>query len=250
MSTSKVVLFSINILTFFIGCAVLGLGVFLMTETKDYSGFMEYFETTEMVSKINIASWVFVVFGCLVSLVSFLGCCAVVTSNKRMMYAFASVMTVFIISEFAGSVTVLLYKEPSLEVVETALRSSLETYGSTGDNSKITIAWDNVQMGLECCGIVNASDWKQTPFGQKDSGKNVPDSCCRIQSEGCGRGKLFDPYDDGLHSKGCFEKFENFVKRNLMFVGGAGIAIATIQILMVIAACYLGKDIENQGQYV
>lgn len=48
---------------------------------------------------------------------------------------------------------------------------------------------------MNCCGVVSYKDWFLTTFG---NGTDVPDSCCLLVVEGCGKGvaNLADPDDE------------------------------------------------------
>lgn len=48
---------------------------------------------------------------------------------------------------------------------------------------------------MNCCGTEDYEDWFDTTFG---NGTDVPDSCCLLISEGCGKGIKNDvtPEDD------------------------------------------------------
>ena len=63
------------------------------------------------------------------------------------------------------------------DIVEANMIYTLGKYHE-GEKTPATLAWDNVQEGLNCCGVYNASDW----------GSNIPDSCHEeeeIYHEGC-----------------------------------------------------------------
>ena len=163
LSGAKFALFFLSAVNFFIGCVLLGLGIFMSTTTKNYSGVVEYFEGTELAPKIDIASWLFITVGCFVALVSFFGCCAVCAGKKWMFYAFAIMMSGFIIVEIVGAVVILVYDQPSLDVMSPHLKKSIETYRNKTDD-KTTIAWDNIQTHFKCCGIEGPFDWNGTVF--------------------------------------------------------------------------------------
>lgn len=48
---------------------------------------------------------------------------------------------------------------------------------------------------MNCCGVESYEDWFPTSFG---NGTDVPDSCCLLISEGCGKDikNTVDPADD------------------------------------------------------
>ena len=48
-----------------------------------------------------------------------------------------------------------------------------------------------ITFQLNCCGAQEYMDWKNTTFGQ--NGDSVPDSCCILDAEDCGKGILKVP---------------------------------------------------------
>ena len=239
IAMSRWILFIINFVTFVLGCVLLALGVWSMTTTKDYSGFVEYFQNTKLEKQISLASMVLISVGTFLVLVSLLGCCAAMKKSQFMMDAFSWVMLALLVAEVFGVVTVFLYKDPSLEVVRNSLQGSLKSYKDINEtewDNKRHRMWDKVQRNMKCCGIDSPADWKNVTT------LSAPDSCCKIESTNCGENTLVGPgpYDD-LHGDGCLKKFTNWIRKRMMLIGGLAIVMALVQVLMVIAACHLAK---------
>ena len=237
IAMSRWILFIINFVTIVLGCVLLAIGVWSMTTTKDYSGFVDYFKNTKLEKQISLASMVLISVGTFLVLVSLLGCCAAMKKSQFMMYAFSWVMLAILVAEVFGVVAVFLYKDPSLGVVRNSLQESLKSYKDINDTvyeNKRHRMWDKVQRNMKCCGIDSPADWKSI------TAPNAPDSCCKIESKNCGENTLVDPYDD-LHLEGCLEKFTGWVKKRMMLIGGLAIVMALVQVFMVIASCHLAK---------
>ena len=239
IAMSRWILFIINFVTFVLGCLLLALGVWSMTTTKDYSGFVEYFKNTKLEKQISLASMVLISVGIFLVLVSLLGCCAAMKKSQFMMDAFSWVMLALLVAEVFGVVTVFLYKDPSLDIVRNSLQESLTSYKDTNETvwqNKQHLMWDKVQRNMKCCGIDSPEDWKNITF------VNAPDSCCKIESTNCGENTLVGPGPyEGLHGNGCLEKFTDWIRKRMMLIGGLAIVMALVQVLMVIAACHLAK---------
>ena len=177
---SRWILFIINFVTFVLGCLLLALGIWSMTTTKDYSGFVEYFKNTKLEKQISLASMVLISVGIFLVLVSLLGCCAAMKKSQFMMYAFSWIMLALLVAEIFGVVTVFLYKDPSLDIVRNNLQESLISYKDTNETvweNKQHLMWDKVQRNMKCCGIDSSADWKNV------TALNAPDSCCKIESK-------------------------------------------------------------------
>ena len=52
---------------------------------------------------------------------------------------------------------------------------------------------------------------------------DVPDTCCKVFTEGCGKGGATGT--DKIHTTGCFVKFEQFVVDNAATAAGVGKSI-------------------------
>lgn len=74
----------------------------------------------------------------------------------------------------------------------------------------------------------NYTDWANTTFGQ---GKNVPDSCCKEYTVGCGVNKILSPdADEQLYTIGCVPALGQQVKHKAAVFAGIGVGIAIIQV--------------------
>ena len=242
----KFVLLVVNMVNFVVGWLLLSLGIFMVTTTKDYSAIVVYFEGPELVTKISVASFLFITVGCVVALVSFIGCCAVCRGSKWMFYTYALLTSVFVIVEITGGVYILVYDDPTLKVLRPDLQMSSQTYGNPGFE-KSTLGWNKIQSQFKCCGIEGPRDWEGTTF-QKGNSTTAPDSCCKIEFHNCGAGQLIPSYDE-LNSEGCFTKFHAFVTDHIKIVGYTAIGIAIFQIIVVVIAFYLGKELPDTSRY-
>lgn len=63
--------------------------------------------------------------------------------------------------------------------------NSLHLYNkSNPDQKTITRSWDMMQDDMSCCGVTSFKDWAdKSDFANTT---NLPDSCCKVYSEGCG----------------------------------------------------------------
>ena len=236
-SMFKSLLFLINLLFFLVGCSIIGLGTFVTLKTEEYEGFFhDGFNTSDLKSALVLPSSIFITVGVLITVISFLGCCAVCQDSKCMMYSFAIIIFVILIAQIAVAVVMFLYKDKAYKKVSDGLTEGLKGYGI--NDTAITTAWDNIQEDFKCCGVKNANDWTNTTFGKMNPDK-APDSCCEIVKKGCGDGKL--PKGTGLNSKGCLEKFDEFVESHVNMIGGVGIGLFLFQLIMVIVACVLAN---------
>ena len=244
-STFKFFVFLLNFIFFLAGVAIIGIGAYMAIKMKDY---FDFFATSDVkgLENVGLSSYVFIIVGVLVTVISFFGCCAACTDNKCMMGTFATLMGLILIAEVGVAVTLLVYKGQAKDVISEVMKKGMDGYGDP-DKEGVTRGWDEIQETFTCCGVDKPDDWKNQPF--QTSVTDAPDSCCTVKSEGCGAGKLTSPYT-GLHNKGCLTEFEGFVENNLILVGGVGLAIIFVQLIAVITGCCLAKKMGDKDNYV
>ena len=68
---------------------------------------------------------------------------------------------------------------------------------------------------------------------------NVPDSCCNLDQEGCGKGAMSDQGE--IHKNGCKQALVDVLKANIMYVVYGGLGFGFLQIILIIAAFAVGK---------
>ena len=82
----------------------------------------------------------------------------------------------------------------------------LNNYSSIDCKVSSNVLFAHVQQRLECCGVVQATDWKY----KIADGKSVPDSCCRQQVPSCGKNSLVN--QSKIYVRGCAEPFYAYSK--------------------------------------
>jgi CD63 antigen len=98
---------------------------------------------------------------------------------------------------------------------------------------------------VHCCGVKNYTDWANTTFSH---GINVPDSCCKEYTVGCGSNMILSPdADERLWTVGCVPELAEQVKHKAGVFAGIGVGIAFIQLIGIVFACLLAKAI--RGSY-
>ena len=92
-----------------------------------------------------------------------------------------------------------------------------------------------VQKTFKCCGLKNY---------QQDYKNGIPASCCgqtefnAEYSDVCDQSKV-------EYTEGCGEKVKNTLNNYLGGLGGVAIALILIQLLIVLSACCLSREVRN-----
>ena len=230
-SILKFFVYLFNIVFFFVGCAIIGLGCYMYFEMKEYLSFLE--DTGFVDSTIG-----FIVVGVVLTGVSFFGICALCMHSSCMLKSFGCLMAIVVVAEFGIAIAILILKVDAEEAIAKQMRSSLNDYGGT--DTDVTHSWDEIQQDLKCCGVDAYTDWSNTTFNQNGKTNNAPDSCCIAgNTHGCGNDALKP--NGTIYEKGCLKTFEDYIEDNAYIVGGAGAGLGVVQILVLIGSFLLAK---------
>ena len=89
-----------------------------------------------------------------------------------MVYTYAVMMTLILLSMIGVAITIYIYKDDVSKVITDGMKKGQQNYGKD-DFKGVTEAWNIVQHELKCCGVVDYKDWANTDFGKVLSSKNV-----------------------------------------------------------------------------
>jgi len=243
-STFKFFVFFFNFIFFLAGLGIIGVGSYMAIEMGDYFDFLG---TSDLAPGVGLSAYIFIGIGVLVTIIAFFGCCAACTDNACMMYTFASLMAIILIAEVGVAIAAFVFKGEATDFVSDAMRNGLKNYNNA-EFQGVTKGWNSIQEQFECCGVDKPEDWANTT-GLTPLGKTVPDSCCTNVATDCGQNKI-NPQQSGIYTDGCLDQFVQYVEDNIYLIGGAGLGIAVVQLIAVIAACCLGKRMKGDNDYV
>jgi len=231
-------MFIFNLLFFLLGCAILGLGIWLKTEKGDYAQISSYNFLT--------AAHIAIAAGAIILVVSFLGCCGAIKEIKPMLLLFFIFLILIFILEITAGVLAYVKRDELEAKLEDDFKASInEKYGKP-DEKGVTDAIDKFQETFKCCGFNNSKDWQSSYYYiQIKQRASIPTSCCKDRSNSrCG---TMDR--DINHHKGCYKEVKDFLKENLLIIGVCGIIFALIQILGMIFSMVLYCSIGDGGTY-
>lgn len=244
----KVTLFTLNISMLVVGLALVILGGLMQSKLNHYAEFSE--------DKNSKAGYYAMGAGAGVALISFLGCCGVMKKNGTMVKAYAGLLLLLLFAEIGAGIAAFMFKGEAEDIFTRGMMSALRKYTPEGEISQfdedagkklssadldaIRFLWDETQEGLKCCGVDSYTDWQD---GKSQWVKNhpgdVPDSCCNLDQEGCGKGAMSD--QGKIHKNGCKQALVDVLKANIMYVVYGGLGFGFLQIILIIAAFAVGK---------
>lgn len=126
---------------------------------------------------------------------------------------------------------------------------------------------DRIQRDFTCCGIVGPEDWISSNYNNINSSAfergitenlpeqgsyRIPRSCCKVGFDTClahvdkitKAGRINEI--DGVNTKGCMKKFENFIRDKWYLVVLAGCVLLAVQLLALLFACFFCCAITRQ----
>lgn len=234
----KYVIFLFNFVVFLCSVALIGIGAYIQVQMKQYLDFLgdTYLNT----------SVILIIIGGVMLLISFFGCCGACTENPCMVYTYAAMMTLILLSMIGVAITIYIYKDDVNAVITDGMKKGQENYDKP-EFKGVTEAWNIVQHELKCCGVVNYKDWNSTDFGK------VPEFCCINNVPNCAVGVIDMPESqakDVIYTTGCLALFETTIKENVGAAAGAGVGLIVLLFIGILVSCCVAKKIREKQMYV
>lgn len=233
-----------NLLFWVSGIGLIIVGAVAQGHYKPYLSFLN--------SGYVSAPVLFICVGAIITLIAFFGCCGAAKESYCMLMTFAVLLGVIFIVEMAGGIAGYVERGKVSEYLEDNMRDGLERYNATTDRA----VWDGMQSELKCCGVDSYDDWLSnatTPAGGLIG--SVPLSCCKVKEAAfCDRNITNlglncadkDKTDHcPVYSVGCLPLVQTKLENNILAIGGFGIGVAFIQILGIVASCFLAKRVRR-----
>ncbi|XP_045425649.1 tetraspanin-10 isoform X1 [Lemur catta] len=195
-----------------------------------------------------------------VSAVSLAGCLGALCENTCLLRCFCgSILALLVLQATAAALTAALWG-PLQDSLEHALRVAITHYQ---DDLDLGFILDQVQLGLQCCGVVSYQDWQQNLYFNCSSpgvqACSLPASCCiDPQEDGasindqCGFGALgldVDAAGRVVHLEGCGPPLRRWLRGQIPAVGTTMIVATGVQgaelllttwLIQALAVCKVG----------
>ena len=125
------------------------------------------------------------------------------------------------------------------QVTEMLLRTMNNSLHEYNSNPYVAKGVDFMQTNLDCCGVIDPSDWAGMIENDSENRTVVPDSCCR----------LFKLEDNDIcetyHEIGCLPRMNFIISQSTMLIATGASTVAFVQFLGVICAFMLAKTIRR-----
>ncbi|KDR23711.1 CD151 antigen-like [Zootermopsis nevadensis] len=228
VSFLKYVLHIFNVVFLLSGIGVLGVGIWTVAEKQHYVALLTN-------ATYELAAWVLIVTGCLVFVVTVIGCLGVLRNNRFfiLVYTFA-LLLIFLLEAMVGIMSFLYEPHVEEELRLNLNNTFVENYKL---DDKKTSAIDQMQIEYKCCGANLFEDW-QYSYWQKENlseGLKVPNSCCKTITPHCGK----SDHPSNIHYTGCRHRLAGEIRDHLIILSAVGLGICVLQIFGMIFSCCL-----------
>ncbi|CAH1399637.1 unnamed protein product [Nezara viridula] len=219
----KYSMFVSNFIIFLGGLTVFGLGIWTI---MDKSFVNELLGTNLFMGAV----YIIIATGAMVSLIAFFGCLGAIKEIKCMLLSYSLILFIILVVMLVGGILGYVFREKVRRSMEQEMNLSIKLYK---EKRSIRRAWDDTQENLQCCGVNSYTDWRG----------EIPDSCCKEingQKQGC---KLFQS-SLNIHSQGCLNVTEKFVKDHASIIGAGAVTVSCLMVLGLIFSLAMFKMIE------
>jgi len=232
-SLIKYILFAFNLLWLILGAVVLYLGFKITNFSRDVTDI-------DISQAPRSAAIVLLVTGFVIFLIAFLGCCGAIKESYCMLSTYGAVILLLVIVQCVGAYLAFKYHHDIQSDVEKAIDNNFEKFQNSTEVKKVV---NKFQKQFECCGAKDYTDW-QTNHWMIEKGV-YPGSCCQKDFDSNETVTCTDSDMKGEKGfrRGCVQVVVDSIKGTLGSIGGVAIGIVLIQLLIVVSACCLAREV-------
>ncbi|XP_041452458.1 tetraspanin-5-like [Lytechinus variegatus] len=251
----KYTIFTFNVIFWLCGVAILGFGVWGLV-SKSVSSVEAIAE--EVGIKLD-PMYGFIIIGGCIFILAFLGCIGSLRENTCLLKLYVFILVLIFLAEVTIGLLVYFYQDRFSTLLDTWVEKTLLNYFDDPDSQFLM---DNMQEGLECCGVDTPNDWQKNPYFNcssiAHSRCSVPYSCCvpdpttNVINYQCGYGVLQLPQSDWyqfIYTIGCAQALTDWFKTNAILLGCIGGALILMQSIAICLARSLIGDVEEVKSY-
>ncbi|XP_029180804.2 tetraspanin-33-like [Acropora muricata] len=238
----KYFLFSTNTLLWIISTIFIGVGSWAYDDKRKYS---------DLDSLAFDPSVLIIIVGCLMFVITFCGCVGALRENKILLKVFVGTLTIIFILELVTGFVAFFFVDKTQSKVKDATHNVIIRYR---DDPDLQNAIDKIQQGLKCCGGYSYHDWEHNEHfncsAKTVQACGVPFSCCRKDqiNTHCGfsvrKEKLETEASSVIYTQGCIDSLTFWINDHLHIVGGLAFGFALIQLLGILGAFNMIRDID------
>ncbi|XP_013098720.1 23 kDa integral membrane protein-like [Stomoxys calcitrans] len=215
----KYVLFIFNILFVICGILLIIFGSIMLSSIGDIKDVVSTYES----HSVPIAV---LVLGCIIFVISFLGCCGAIRENSCCTMTYSVIMFLLFLCQLALVIIIWVKRQDILN----AMNYSIKTIWDQRQSDRSLM--DGLELSLKCCGYNGPTDY---------TGESVPKSCCGASATNCS-------IVEALLRPGCLKAFDRVWTKNFDIIRYAGLGVAGIELVAFIFACCLANQVRNNAR--
>lgn len=166
-----------------------------------------------------------IITGTIVAFISLLGSLGAYKEIKYMLKTYFVILLALLAIILTIGSLCFIFRAELDDRLQKEMHSSMRLYGN---DSRVTEAWDSMQVNFECCGVTlkgarGFESWRResTRFNSSSEGPLVPLSCCRSAEEdqikrAC-QGRA--PKKEDTYFDGCYDKMKAVIKSHTLSIG-------------------------------
>ncbi|XP_067634362.1 CD63 antigen-like [Eurosta solidaginis] len=219
-SLVKYAIYIINVVFVLIGILIIVLGSVMIGSLDDYSSVHD-------VVDVKLLPILIIVLGCIVFLISFLGCCGAIRESSFCMTAYAICMFVLVCLQVSLVVWAFVQRSDLLKTMEEFVKAVYNQNDAANG-----YPMDVLQVSFQCCGKNSYKDYDNDSVV-------IPVSCCgSVDIQTC-------PASIYETKPGCIKEFVGFWSTNMDIIRYAGLVVAAIELGIFIVACCLASSMRK-----
>ncbi|KAM9821058.1 tetraspanin-7-like [Neosynchiropus ocellatus] len=184
--------------------------------------------------------------GAAIVLFGLFGCFATCKGRPWTLRLYAGLLVLVFLTELIAGISGFIFRHEIKGTFLTTYSEAVFRYDGRDDKS---LAVDDVQRRLHCCGVHNYTSWFNSVYFP---GGGVPASCCITFSD-CNTSDLKNSslVARKVYKQGCYELVTSFIEGNIGIIAGVTFGIAFSQLIGTLLACCLSRFIHvNQYEMV
>lgn len=181
-----------NIIFFLLGITILAVGIYVLVDPK-----FNHFKNIASIDVVDAASTAginlsyigycgiaFCVFGGVMLLISFLGCCGAMKKVKCLLGLYSTILLLLLLAEIGIGIFAGVYSTKLKSLLAPQLQKNIEKeyMGDFANKTIASIGWDTIMLNFECCGVYNSTDFETATAWKFNSSQVTPRACCKFES--------------------------------------------------------------------
>ncbi|XP_045208187.2 tetraspanin-18-like [Mercenaria mercenaria] len=260
-------LVTLNILFLLLGLGLLIVGIIMKVD----SDVLDKSEVTSVLNEVsfnnnlklgnvaNSLSILIICLGAFILIVAALGAFGACCKNRCMLVVYAIIVMLIFIIQIVAVALWFTMKNKVEDEVKGKLDEALKKYEGVSSTNEVSVGWDLIFIGFDCCGVDavnsnNQNEFSETTWWSSRGSDFVPYSCCKSATE--------DNYKTGtettctqstltnVQEKGCYNAFKDFLKKYETAAIAIGIVLLIVELIAIIFAFLLCRAIGKQDMVV